>query len=135
MPITVLDFYTRKKISTHPSFSITMTETEFTMLVEYEGEIREWVLSVPKKYPYKSSLFNPSDFKQIKLKEFNVLSDFIKNNERMVSEKWKLSDKTIKELPKALELCLIMNYTDCSLLKKIVLMCIAKLDLALVRFG
>ena len=133
MTIEVIDFYTRKKISTHPSFSITMSETEFTLLVEHNKKVREFTLNVPKKYQYKSTLFNYCDFKPLKLKEVNVLTDFIRNNRAHVQTKWNLSDTEVRELPRAIELCLVMNFTNCSFIKKIVMMCIAKLSLALVR--
>ena len=133
MTLDVIDFYTRKKLNTHPLFSVTMTETEFTMLVEHNGRMKEFVLVVPKKYAFKRTILKYEDFKALKLREYNVLSDFIVNNKSLAQVKWHLSDKEVEELVAGLEHCLIENYAVCGFMKRLVLTTMGKLDLILAR--
>ena len=121
MTIKVHNFYTRDKLSTNRYHNILMSSAIFYILCAKDGHYKEFSCQIPKKYHYENIFFNYVDFPQNKINEFNVLSDFIKNNKTALIEKWGLSKDEYCELKYELKLCLIKAYSTCSFPRRVIL--------------
>ena len=75
MTLDVLSFYTKRKLKTQDS-NVVVTSTYFHILVKQGEKVRELVAFIPKKYSFERTL-NSADYDQEKLKEYNVLFDFL----------------------------------------------------------
>ena len=120
MTLEVLSFYTKRKLKTQDAISLVVTSTYFHVLVKQEKKIRELIAYIPKKYSYRKTL-KSKEFDVDKLREYNVLFDFLKEAKERVMLKWYISEDSYEDLLLGLKLCLIEHDCKAPLLKKLLL--------------
>lgn len=121
MTLKVFDFHTKDKLSTNKYHNILMSSTTFYFLVSKNEEFKELSFQVPKRYHYESTYFNYVDFKIGKVIEYNIIYDFVKNNEELLKNKWNLTEEEYIELKEGLKLVLIREFSTCSIPRKVIL--------------
>ena len=105
MTLNVLSFYTKQKLKIQDSSTL-VTGVYFHILVEQDEKIRELVAFVPKRYSFKRTLNSP-EYDQEKMKEYNVLFDFLTEARDRILPKWHISEGDLVELLLGLRLCLL----------------------------
>lgn len=121
MALKVYDFHTKDKLSTNKYHNILMNTCTFYILVSKNEDFKELDVVIPKRYHYESTYFNYVDFKQSKVIEYNVLYDYIRNNEKSLSDKWGLKKEEFIELKEGLRLVLIREFSTCSIPRRVIL--------------
>ena len=109
MTIKVFDFRTTGKLSINGCYDSLVNNATFVMLVDKDGEFKEFSVIIPKRYHF-ILVTNPREYNVGKSREYDVLRDFIVNNKSMVCEKWKLDDEEYEELKDGLFECMILEY-------------------------
>lgn len=121
MTLKVYDFHTKDKLSTNKYHNILMNSAMFFVLVSKDGKFKEFTFQIAKKYHYEPTYFNYVDFNINKVLEYNVLYDFIKNNKKLLCERWDLTEDEYIELKEGLKLVLIKEFSTCSIPRKVIL--------------
>lgn len=120
MTLKVLDFRTKDKMITNRYHNVMMANAYFIIFIEVCGKFKEFAVQVPKRYHYERTL-GYGNFLSSKVNEYNVLVDFIRNNEAHIKDKWHLSQEELEELLDGIKLCLIQEYSTCSKFKSFLL--------------
>ena len=120
MALEVLSFYTKRKLKTQDAIHLVMTSTYFHVLIRQGKKIRELIAYIPKKYTYRDIL-KSKEFDKEKLKEYNVLLDFLKEAKERVMLKWHISEESFEDLLLGLKLCLIEHDCTAAPFKKLLL--------------
>ena len=110
MAIRVFDFRTAGKLSTNRYSGCVMSNVTFIMLVSKDHDFKEFTVSIPKRYHF-ITLTQPNDYTVNKAKEYDVLRDFLVDNEEMLRNKWQLNEEEYKELLEELKICLLREYS------------------------
>ena len=113
MAVKVYDFYAKDRVSTNKYHNILMNSTTFYILLNTPKGFKELSITIPKRYHYEITYFNYTDFVANKVSEYNVLNDFLKNNEELLKEKWGLSKEELLEVREELKLALVRMYSTC----------------------
>lgn len=121
MALKVYSYYMKEKLSTNRYHNVLMNNATFYLIVNLDGEFKEWTIQISRKYHYENSLFDYVDFSLNKVLEYNVLADYIKNNEEALKDKWGLSDDEFLDLKDGLKLTLIREFSTCSFPRKVIL--------------
>ena len=121
MAVKVYDFYTKDKLSTNRYHNILMSSAVFYILLSTPKGFKELSVTIPKRYHYETTYFNYTDFVVNKVSEYNVLNDFLKNNEELLKEKWGLSKEELLEVREELKLVLVKMYSTCGFLRNALL--------------
>ena len=98
-----------------------MNMATFYIMLSVDGYFKEYSIQIPKKYHYEPTYFNYIDFPSNKIIEYNVLFDYVKNNEEALKDKWGLSDEEYHDLRDGLRLALIREYSTCSIPRRVLL--------------
>ena len=121
MTLKVYSFYIKEKLSVNRQTNVLINNATFYLIVSADGEFKEWSVQIPKKYHYEMTYFDFTDFTTNKALEYNVLLDYIKNNEESLKDKWGLCDEEYIELRDGLKLALIREFSTCSFPRKVIL--------------
>ena len=98
-----------------------MSSAMFYILLSTPKGFKELSITIPKRYHYETTYFNYTDFAANKVSEYNVLNDFLKNNEELLKEKWGLSKEELLEVREELKLTLIRMYSTCGFPRNVLL--------------
>ena len=120
MAIKVFDFRTVGKLSAN-CYDALVNNATFVMMIDHNGAFKEFTVTIPKRYHF-ITLTEHKKYIPNKAKEFDVLKDFIVDNEQMLCDKWKLNDREYEELLDGLQECLILEYGKFSKFMKAVLL-------------
>ena len=121
MAVKVYDFYAKDRVSTNKYHNILMNSTTFYILLNTPKGFKELSITIPKRYHYETTYFNYTDFAANKVSEYNVLNDFLKNNEELLKEKWGLSKEELLEVREELKLALVRMYSTCGFPRNVLL--------------
>lgn len=127
--LKVMDFFTKGKLIINHTNNTLVSPLEYYILANDNGRIRELAAYVPKKFAFKTSIVSKK-YNQLKLKEYNILSDFLEFNKKELREKWQLTENAFRDVEIGIEMNLIENYSYFNTLEKV----IEKVN-ALVRRG
>ena len=133
MAVKVIDFHIKDTLRVHDIQAILMKEAKFTLLVEINRKTKELVVLVPKKFHFRKRPDLVNKFKYKKLREYEVLTDYLVTNKEVIQCKWHLSSDDFTELMLGLRLCLYRNYSLQAGLKKIFMVGKGMLDLFVLR--